>query len=127
MSDIQVPVRVIYQDNASSTGQVTIRDWEAGQRVRRAAKFSASCVGLALPAVFIPIAHFVLVPGLLIAAIVGFFLISNQQSVVLGGEASCPKCKARLPIARGPNRWPLTDLCTSCQRNVTIERLDNPA
>lgn len=81
------------------------------------------CWGAAIVAVFIPFLHFFLVPGFLLAGPVVVFVLMGQESVILGGEGTCPHCKADLPIARASHRFPFSDLCTSCQCSVTVDQL----
>lgn len=50
-----------------------------GERLKRALIVLAKCWGIALVCVLIPIAHFILVPGFLIAGFVMFFVVLNAE------------------------------------------------
>jgi len=104
------------------SGEVRIQSFNPSERLFRALKLLAIFFGLTLVSLFIPIAHFFLAPGFFLAGLVISYLAYGTESVVLGGEGLCPNCGAFLPIARGKEKWPLSDLCTHCRTQVTIER-----
>jgi hypothetical protein len=115
-------VKVIGSNGKEQSGEVRIQSFNPAQRLLRALKFLGICWGLALISVFIPIAHFFLVPGFFFAGLIISYFVYGMESVVLGGESICPNCGAFLPIARGKEKWPLTDLCAKCYTNVSIEQ-----
>jgi hypothetical protein len=115
-------VRVIAPSGKSQLGEVRIQNFSPRERLFRALKFLGICWGLGLVSVFIPIAHFFLVPGLFLAGLVISYLAYGTESLVLGGESICPNCGEFLPIVRGKEKWPLTDLCGKCRTQVTIEK-----
>jgi hypothetical protein len=118
----KVSVVIVDRNSKRAKGEVQIESWTQPARTRRALKAWGACWAAAVPAVFIPIAHFILVPGLLLGGIVGGFFLSRQSDVVLGGKGECPSCGKPLTIVRGPNNWPLSDMCSECQSIVSIER-----
>lgn len=109
----------------TSPGQVRIQQWDKKERTRRAVRFWIYCWGLSLISVIIPIAHFFLVPGFLLAGPVGAWVISTQASAILGGESVCPECGAFLPLSPASDSWPLQDLCAQCQSRVKIDKAGN--
>ena len=96
-------------------------------RTKRAVKCLGMCWAGAIVAIPFPIVHLVLVPGLFLGGVAGAIIISGQESIVLGGESTCPTCSANLEIVRGSNKWPLTDMCAKCQSMVTIEKTESTA
>jgi hypothetical protein len=88
----------------------------------RATQALGLCWAGALVTLFIPIAHFVLVPACLLAGPAVAWHRYQQASVVLGGTGTCPACQSDLEIVRSADRWPLEELCTQCQQQVTIAR-----
>lgn len=118
---IEKKVVVKTRDGKTSLGKVSIQQWSQPERLKRALKFGGFSWLLAVGSVFLPIAHFILVPLFLLAGPVVAILTFKQESVVLGGETICPSCQKPLPIVRSPNKWPLGDLCSSCQNHVVIE------
>lgn len=110
-------------DSKPKPGKVTIREWDAQARMRRAMKFGGLTFLAAVCSVFIPIAHFVLVPGLLIASPIVFYMMMGQKSLITGGSGKCPVCDAEFKIVESPVSWPIRDLCTSCKNTVKIKML----
>ena len=108
-----------------SRGEVRIQTWDRKQRVKRGLKLLGFCWAMSLVTVIIPLAHFILVPGFFIAGPIGAWIISGQDSVILGGQGTCPSCDTFLTIVRGPNRWPLSDLCAQCQASVSLEAMES--
>lgn len=124
MSDLtSIEVRITAASGQQSKGLVRLQTWDKSARTRRALKIWAMCWLAALVTVVIPLAHFVLVPGFFLAGPIAAYLVYSSQSVVLGGEGVCPSCGEVLPIAHSSDQWPLTDLCTKCQKSLKIEKL----
>ena len=63
-----------------------------GRRVARALRVASGLWGAALLAVFIPIAHFVLVPTLLVLGAVLGALRLRQDRVIVSVVGPCPRC-----------------------------------
>lgn len=121
-ADTALSVRVTGTNNKQSrTGELRVRHFDQGTRTRRALKALAFCWGMACVTVLLPIVHFVLVPGFLIAGPVVAYLRFNQQSMSLGGSSPCPYCDDTLEIEKGKLSWPLEDSCGKCRKPVTIE------
>lgn len=99
-----------------------VLSWSQKDRTRRALKFWLSCWGASIVCIAFPLVHFVLVPGFFLAGPALAFWIYAQQSVIRGGSGPCPYCAATVAIARGPEAFPLTDLCTACHRELKIHR-----
>lgn len=109
------------QNGKSAPGKALIQTWTKPERTKRALKWLGAFWALALISVFLPLAHFVLVPFFLLTGpLVGAYLY-RQESLLLGGEGTCPQCMQTLPLARGPDRWPSDDMCSLCQTNVILD------
>jgi hypothetical protein len=61
-------------------------------RMRRVLTALGIFWGLAIPAVFMPVAHFILVPSLLMIGIVVAALRSREDVRLLGAHGRCPRC-----------------------------------
>lgn len=105
-----------------SAGVVSIVTWSAQERSRRAFKLLGICWGIGLFGVIIPLVHFVLVPGMLIAGIVGFLHQSKQATLILGGKGSCPECQKEFRIAKAADKFPMAEVCENCNSSVSIVR-----
>jgi hypothetical protein len=105
-------------------GGVRVQFWNKWERLLRALKFSGMCWVAGSISIFIPLLHFILVPLFLISGPILFFFLLRQESVILGGEGTCPSCQSFLPIARSAFRFPCSDLCTRCYHLLRIELWD---
>ena len=105
-----------------SEGQVSITTWTKGERPKRALKFGGLTWLAAVVCVVLPIVHFLLVPLLLLAGpIVGVWNY-RRESIVDGGDGICPYCGEKVTIGRGPDKWPIDELCTKCQNNFSVSK-----
>jgi hypothetical protein len=102
----------------------TIREFDAGERMRRALKGGGILFALACMSVFIPIAHFVLVPGFLIAAIVLFTRGLTQTRKIVRVHGPCPRCATEqdFEIDKAPLSGDVSLTCVSCRNRIHGER-----
>jgi len=80
-----------YGDN-STIGLATVTTFDRAERIRRAVKGLAVVWGAALVSIFIPVAHFLLVPGF---ALVGVFVFTKRTRTREETESihgTCPDC-----------------------------------
>ena len=75
---------------------------------------------LALASVLIPVAHFVLVPGFLLAGPVAAVLARRRSEVLLGGMVDCPKCHQSYDVGGGALQWPAQGQCPACRCVVRL-------
>jgi hypothetical protein len=123
------PVRVSTEAGKTADGEVYIQSWDKTQRTRRATKWLLMIWGVGTFCILFPIIHFVLPPLLLISGPIIAFQLAQQSSAVLGGIGKCPNCGHEFEIVRGnylkpTDQWPLTDICSNCRADVSIERVD---
>lgn len=110
-------------DGLSTTGLAARRDLSSGERLQRSARVVAVCWGLALVTVFVPILHFVLVPGFLLLGSILGLATWMESALVLSGEISCPNCSVKLVLPRASESWPKTTRCSGCSYTLSIERV----
>lgn len=115
-----ISAQIKNRDGKQAPGQVRVQTWTAQDRLKRSLKALGLCWGGAIVAVFMPLIHFVLVPSLLLAGPIVAYVFYQSESVVLGGEGHCPSCQKPFKIVRQKNKWPLKDICSSCQSEVEI-------
>jgi hypothetical protein len=104
-----------------SEAVVEIEELGKGRRVRRALGGAAAWLGAGVVCVFIPIAHFVLVPFCLVMAFVTGMRRMAQGQIVTAAHGRCPDCGAEQELdLKGP--WGgLKDLtCRQCQRPMRM-------
>lgn len=106
--------------NGTEQGEIFVQYLDSRQRLLRSLKVMGLIWGLALVSIFIPLAHFVLVPSFLIAGPIVARQIYQQEKIVLGGKGLCPKCHQDFQIVKGELTFPLTDVCGKCFENVEI-------
>ena len=98
-----------------------VAEYDASARLRRSMRGLVQCWGLAIAGVFIPVAHFFLVPGFFIAGIVVFFRRRTASRVILSIAGKCPDCGTEQSFDV-PARWepPLAIDCKNCHRRLTL-------
>ena len=104
-----------------TNAEIQMQSWEATERKKRALKAAGLCLGLACASLFLPIAHFVLVPGFLVATPFVFSFISKQKNRLLGGNYLCPCCGAKIKLHSQPANFPIRDSCSECRKAVSIK------
>jgi hypothetical protein len=98
-----------------------IATFDAGQRLRRAVKGLLGFWGAMVVSVFLPVAHFVLVPSFFGIGIWQFVRRLRQAELVRGARGACPDCGAEQDFDLGAGRrFPQGVQCRSCQRGLTI-------
>ena len=93
MSERSVPVKLSMPGEADASAVATVKDWSSFERFRRAAFFLCLCWAAAGVCIFIPILHFVLVPGLLITGPTLAVIKLTERSTLEGLAGDCPRCK----------------------------------
>lgn len=102
--------------NERTAGEARVERWDG------AAKAWAALWGLAIASVLVPVAHFVLVPALLLAGPIAAFVRWRQRSGVLGGQGTCPACRAPMSIEGQADEWPFFQICEACRAAVRVEK-----
>jgi hypothetical protein len=101
-------------------GIVTHRKFSVKSRSLRALKVCAAFAGITALFLFIPGAHFVLVPlGLLSTPIVTLFAYLKKEQID-GGRGGCPVCDANIPVGTMRYCKVLVESCPSCRRAIDI-------
>jgi hypothetical protein len=93
------------------------------QRLARAGAVFGLGIAAAAVALPIPIVHFVLVPGSLLAGMILAALRVTQREIVQSAEGSCPFCgtRQRLGLAGRKYRLPRRVHCSSCGRELDLD------
>ena len=118
---IQLPVEVRAPDGLTRAEEITLIRWERPARMKRALRTLGYFWAGALFSVILPGLHFILVPGLFLAGPIVAWWLFDQESVVAGGEADCPRCAKRFVIARHKTDASWDELCNHCQTQVKIK------
>lgn len=104
-----------------SAGIAKAHLWSSTESKKRAWRGLGITWGLAVFSVFLPLAHFFLVPGLLFAGPFVFFWLRKQKGRVLDIQAACPFCQKTLAAGGFGIEWPLRVVCGGCSEPVRID------
>jgi len=119
VSEFQARLQWLGSPDTEATVDVLERD--ASARFRRAALTWAVTWACAVAAVFLPLLHFVLVPGLLIAGPVLAMQRSRERYQLLRARGRCPGCGGAIDESmQSAVKAGLTLRCPSCRRAVTL-------
>ena len=99
-----------------------VEELGAGRRVTRALRGFGAWFLAALVCLFIPVAHFVLVPGCLIGAVSTLVLRLRAKALVVRARGVCPDCGAEQDLdVLGPWRGqPRALACRACHRGLEL-------
>lgn len=98
-----------------------------GRRIGRAVAGFGVCFGAALVSVLIPVAHFILVPGFLVAAFVVFVVRLGVTTLVVAAHGTCPDCAAEQDLdLLGPWKGFREVTCRSCHRPLQLRPVEGP-
>ncbi len=99
-----------------------VDELSSGRRIGRALKGFATWLAAAALCVFIPIAHFVLVPACLLGAFVVLALRLRARAIVVGAHGRCPDCGAEQDLdVLGPWRGDTRAVtCRACHRGLEL-------
>ena len=121
----EVPVTLGVFGATPSAGIATVRRRNLASRARRAALALGAAWLLAFPAIFFPVAHFVLVPGLVIGGVLLAVIRLREDRTLVRLRATCPRCGAALAVTPGGRfRLPRPVQCVHCKNELTLAALD---
>lgn len=109
---------------AATQAVVRVELFDRVARWRRSLRGLLQCWGASILSIFIPVAHFFLVPGFFVAGIVLFFRRRTAEVVVRSMQGRCPDCGADQAFD-APARWApdFTVDCRQCHRRLRVSSL----
>ena len=118
----EIPAKFISVKNQKkSSGVVITRLYDEKERNSKILKYAGGSLVASIISIFIPLLHFVLVPGFIIAAIV-FAVYYSRPANIERAKAKCPECGVDFVISRGKPVFPIQDVCASCHHKITISK-----
>lgn len=115
------PIIIKANELSASVGELHTRSFTPLERMGRAGKALAIAWLLALVTVFIPIAHFVLVPLFVIAGPVMAFARYRVETVVEKARGICPECAHAIDIPLDPaDKLPKWSYCPDCNKPLQL-------
>ncbi len=116
----QRPLTLSGYHGAPTAARLIVARFDRSQRMRRAARALGGFWGAMVVSVFIPIAHFVLVPSFLCIGVWQCFRRLRLEALVRGAHGRCPDCGAEQDFEIGSARFPQSVACTRCHRGLTL-------
>jgi hypothetical protein len=108
---------------APTRAAVTVVTLNLGRRMGRALGALAACWGAAVVAVFIPVAHFLLVPALAVAGVIWAFLRFRERERLVRIHGTCPRCgRADDFVPGGSEDGKLVVSCPGCRNRLLVTR-----
>ena len=102
-------------------GKLHYTQFSSSDRMSKALKVLALCWLGAGITLFIPIAHFVLVPGFLIAGPVMAYLRYKVDRATENVEVQCPACEKDVTIKLdAADRLPIYTYCSDCNQSLQL-------
>lgn len=98
-----------------------LRSFDSPARVKRAVAALAVWWGAAFLSLFIPVAHFLLVPGFLMFGLVTFVRRLKTSAVVVKARGTCPDCGAEQDLDILGSWSESRDVtCRQCHRSLRL-------
>jgi hypothetical protein len=118
-----IPVVVHSRNNhelPETKGTITRINWQKTDRTKNAVKTFGMFIGFTFASVFVPIAHFILVPSLFITSFVLAMDKLREEHRSAGGSGECPKCHKTFTIEKTKWQERYTDTCQFCHDDLEI-------
>jgi len=102
-------------------GSITIDHFSPPQRAANALRMGAKSLIATGLCVFIPVAHFFLVPAGLVVTVILIILTYRRTSKITEFTGSCPACGAAIELSTtSGDKWPIYEYCAKCSREITL-------
>lgn len=108
-------------ENQKTTGFVYRRDLSTGERVLKAGKVGGLLWLIAGFSIFIPILHFVLVPGFLLAGLIFAAAAGYSRAEISDGEFTCPNCGKVQKLRPMAESFPYVVRCEGCSFTLKLD------
>lgn len=124
----RLPVLIQVRNESATSGVLLGKYFVPAQRYKRAALVWGILWLLAATSVFIPVAHFLLVPVFAIAGPILGYQRYRQEAITEAIEGKCPAClhAFQLPLD-AQTALPHRDVCPYCDKHIQIQALDHEA
>ena len=114
--------KILASSNEKTThGTMEVLEFSEQGRVKRAWIMALKCLGATAICVFIPVAHFFLVPvGLLLVTPIMTVSTFRMKTKIISASITCPACNNPLTVLTSQERYPIYENCAGCHRQITI-------
>jgi hypothetical protein len=118
---VELPATLTVFGSPPTPATATVLNQSLGQRLARTGAALGACWGLALAGLFIPVAHFILVPTFVVAGIVAAVLRAREDRRLLEVCGRCPRCGAEQQFKIGGRFAPERSFdCPRCHSNLVM-------
>lgn len=117
-------VQIRFDDSSNEPSNLQIINFSLGERIERSLKIFGVLFALAVFSIVIPIFHFILVPGFLLAAFIFTFIRFKEISYIDLTKFNCPKCSCPIDekvIYLKKNSLFAKIYCFSCRINMRLQ------
>jgi hypothetical protein len=119
--EVEIPATLAVFGAPPVPARARIRRQSSADRLRRVLAALGLFWGLAVPAVFMPVAHFILVPTLLLTGMVVAASRAREDIRLLGVHGHCPRCGAEQDFpASGRFHGEQALDCAHCHTRLTL-------
>lgn len=115
-----IPVTLVTHYDQRGRGHLRLLRLSESEAGGRAGKWLVVCLVIA-PITFVFPPHFPWPLIVLTTGVVGYFVRRGRSELILGGEASCPKCGAFQILEGGNAEFPMAHFCTDCQERSLVQ------
>ena len=121
MTETELPASLTAFGYPAQRGTAVIIEQSPAQRLMRALAGLGCCWGLALGGLFIPVAHFVLVPTFVTAGVIVAVKRAREDRRLLLVRGACPRCGVAREFKPGGRLVSGRSFgCPECHGNVTL-------
>lgn len=117
----KLPIQIQPNDGAVSPGFLYVANFDKQERLKRALKICGFCWLFAVLSVPVVIAHWVLVPGFILAGPIMAFKRYHVVSAIQRAEGVCPLCQVEVNISmEAEDTLPKRTYCPQCSGPIQL-------
>jgi hypothetical protein len=120
------PLTLTGYHGAPTPATLLVDTFDRSARLRRAFKGLGGFWGAMVVSVFLPVAHFVLVPSFFVVGIWQFVRRLKTVERLRGAHGRCPDCGAEQDFELSSSRFPQSVTCGGCHRGLTLAASEGP-
>jgi hypothetical protein len=119
---LSIPARLGYHGRPFTPATAWVVERSRRAQLGRSLRGLALCWGAAIVAIFIPLAHFLLVPALLVAGPLLAVARLREERTLVAAHGVCPGCGHEQSFAaRGRFHERFAVRCAACRREIVLE------
>lgn len=116
---VPLPIELVTHEEQRTAGTLRLHRLTDEERSSRALKFWGICWALSLPCGVAP-PHLLWVLVMLTTGVIGYFVRRRAKELIVGGQATCPKCGAAQYIEPQSAEFPFSHFCTECRKRSVV-------